>query len=219
MLDVYCIPGMGVDGRLFKNLELDNCKLHHIKWLTPHKNESLASYALRLAAQIDTQKPFVLIGVSFGGMCAVEIARKLHPLKTFVISGSKSIDEVPPKLKIWKYIPLYKSISDKTYKKAAMILKKQFGVSNEDQAKKFLEMLNTAPDGYFKGAVHCIMSWNSDKQIPKSVIHIHGTNDQILPYKKVKTPDYTIDRGTHFMIINRATEINKILNKELKNFV
>lgn len=219
MLNVYCIPGMGVDGRLFKYLDLDKCKIHHIKWLTPHKGESLEAYAMRLAEQIDTQKPFALIGVSFGGMCAVEVARKLHPVKTFIISSSKSIEEVPLKIKVWRYVPLYKSISDKAYKKGALILKRQFGVSNAEQEKKFREMLDTAPKNYFRGAVHCIINWVPKQIIPTSVVHIHGTKDQILPYKKIKKLDYTIDRGTHFMIINRANEINKILNKELKDFV
>lgn len=219
MLNVYCIPGMGVDGRLFKYLELDNCKIHHIKWLTPNKDESLASYAMRLADQIDTKKTFALIGVSFGGMCALEIARKLHPVKTFLVSSSKSIDEVPMKIKMWRYIPMYKAVSDKAYKKGALILKRQFGVTNEDQAKKFRDMLNTAPDGYFKGAVHCIMSWRSDDVLPKGIVHIHGTHDQVLPYKKVRSPHYTIDRGTHFMIVNRAKEINRIINDELKEFI
>ena len=77
MLNVYCIPGMGVNERLFRNLKLNNCNILHIKWETPFKNESLPDYAMRLSKQMDTTKPFVLIGVSFGGMCSVEISKQL----------------------------------------------------------------------------------------------------------------------------------------------
>ncbi len=214
MMNVYCIPGLGVDYRLFKNLALNNCIIHHIKWETPTKNESLPDYAIRLSKQIDTSKPFVLIGVSFGGMCATEIAKQLHPLKTFLISSCKTKDELPLKLTIWKYIPLYKALSDKTYKQAAMLFKRLFGVITKEQSDRFREMQDCAPKDYFKGAIHCIMSWEN-KTIPPSVIHIHGTADGILPSKKVKA-NYLIENGSHFMIINKAEEINRIINEELK---
>ena len=218
MLNVYCIPGMGVDERLFRNLKLDHCVIHHIKWKTPLKNESLSKYSLRLAEQIDTSKPFALIGVSFGGMCCTEIAKELHPVKTFLVSSSKSRSELPQKLKIWGKIPLYKSLSDATYKKGALFFKKQFGVRTQEQSEKFEEMLSTAPKDYFKGAVHCILTW-ANKEVPENIVHIHGTKDQVLPHLKVVNCNYSIEKGTHFMIINRAEEINKIINEELKEFV
>jgi hypothetical protein len=215
MLAIYCIPGMGVDERLFKNLQVDNCQIHYIKWITPLKNESLPDYALRLSKQIDSSKPFALLGVSFGGMCATEIAKQLHPLKTFVISSCKIKEELPLKLTIWKYIPLYKIVSDIVYKRGAMIFRRQFGVSTKEQRERFKEMMDASPKNYFKGAVHCIMSWEN-KIIPISVVHIHGTADKILPIKKLKVK-YVIEGGSHFMIINKAAEINQLINAELKD--
>ncbi len=215
MLNVYCISGMGVDERMFKNLELNNCNIIHIKWSTPFKNEKLPEYALRLAEIIDTSKPFALIGVSFGGMCCMEIAKKLKPAKTFLVSSSKTRAELPQKIKIWSRVPLYKKLSDDVYRKAALLLKNLFGVTSKEQGERFKQMLNTAPKDYFKGAVHCIMSWRN-LEVPENIIHIHGTADQVLPYKKIVNCTYTINEGTHFMVVNRAPEINEIINKELK---
>ena len=217
MLNVYCIPGMGVDERLFRNLKLHGCTLQPVKWETPHKRETLPHYAMRLAKQIDTSKPFALLGVSFGGMCATEIAKQLHPVKTFVISSCKVSEELPLRLTIWKYVPLYKRLSDRLYKDGAMLFKKQFGVVTDDQAKKFKEMLDASPHDYFKGAVHCLLTWKN-KIVPASVIHIHGNADKVLSIDKVK-PNYIIEAGSHFMIINKAKEINEIINEELKGFV
>ena len=207
---------MGVDERLFRNLKPKNCVLHHIKWETPFKNESLPEYALRLAKQIDTSIPFALLGVSFGGMCAVEITKHLHPVKTFVISSCKTKDELPLKLTIWKYLPLYKSLSDDTYKRFALIFKRQFGVNTKEQTEKFKDMLDASPKNYFRGAVHCIMSWKN-KIVPENVIHIHGTADKVISKDKVKA-NYLIEGGSHFMIINRAKEINEIIDEELKEY-
>jgi hypothetical protein len=214
MLDVYCIPGMGVDGRLFKNLKLDDCNIHHIKWLTPEKNESLTDYAMRLSVQIDTSRPFALVGVSFGGMCSVEISKKLNPVKTFVISSCKKSKELPFKLTLWKYLSIYKFLSDTLYINGAMLVRRQFGVTNKEQKEKFLEMLKAAPHNYFRGAVHCIMNWNNEI-VPDSVVQIHGTADEVLPHRKIEG-SYKIEGGTHFMIVTKAREINEIINRELK---
>ncbi len=206
---------MGVNENIYRNLKLEGCTILHIKWVTPFKNETLPDYAMRLSEQIDTSQPFALIGVSFGGMCSVEIAKKLNPVKTFVVSSNKTRSEVPFKIKMWSNIPLYKKLSDTVYKRSAMFLQKQFGVVNKEHRERFAQMLNSAPENYFKGAVHCILSWKNE-EIPENIIHIHGTADQILPYSKILNCDYSIKNGTHFMIINRAQEINKIINEELR---
>ncbi len=216
MLNVYCISGMGVDERMFRKLQLDNCTIHHIKWLTPYKNEKLPEYALRLAEKIDTKQPFALIGVSFGGMCCVEISKKLNPVKAFVISSSKTSAELPFKIKVWSHIPLYRRLNDMVYKRGALMAKGLFGFASKEQGKRFKQMLDTAPKDYFKRAVHCLISWEN-QEVPASVIQIHGTADQALPYKKIKNCNYPIIEGTHFMIVNRAEEINLIINNELKS--
>ncbi len=142
MLNVYCIPGMGVNERLFRNLKLTNCTILHVKWESPLKNESLPDYALRLSKQIDTSHPFVLIGVSFGGMCCVEISKHLKPLKTFIISSSKFHNELPFKITFWRKLPLYRLFNDGFFKDVAMIAKKQFGVFTDEQKKSFRSMLD-----------------------------------------------------------------------------
>lgn len=218
MLNVYCIPGMGVNERLFRNLKLSNCKIYHIKWETPFKNESLPEYSMRLSKQIDIAQPFVLVGVSFGGMCSVEISKKLNPLKTFIISSSKFSDELPLKIAFWRTFPFYKFFRDGFYKNAVMLARKQFGVITDEQKTSFRKMLDEAPVNYFNGAVDCIVKWKNDIR-PENLIHIHGTADRVLPHRKVVGCDYTIQEGTHFMIINKGEEISKIINKELEEII
>ncbi|MCE3280052.1 MAG: hypothetical protein K0S44_2243 [Bacteroidetes bacterium] len=214
MLNVYCISGMGVDARMFKNIKLHDCNILHIKWNTPLKDESLPDYAMRLAVQIDTSKPFALIGVSFGGMCCVEITKKLNPVKTFVVSSCTVSSQLPLKITLWRYLSVYRYLKDKRYIMGAMLVSKQFGVTTKEQKKKFLDMLRSAPPNYFSGAVHCIMTWRNDI-VPPQVVQIHGTKDQILPHKKIDC-EYKIKGGSHFMIVTRAKEINEIINKELE---
>lgn len=216
MLQVYCIPGLGINEDIFKNLKLENCHIHHIKWITPLKDESLPSYASRLAEQINVTQPFVLIGMSFGGMCAVEIAKKHTAVKTILISSNKTCGETPINIRMWGNLPLYKNFNDAFYRNAATNLKSLFGVKNKEYAEWFENMLKTAPNNYFAGAVNCIVTWQNT-EIPKNLIHIHGTADLVLPYSKIENCNYTIKDGTHFMIADRAEEISTIINKELVN--
>jgi hypothetical protein len=214
MLTIYCIPGLGVDERLFDKLKLENCRIHPIKWLTPFKNETLANYAMRLADQIDQTKPFVLLGVSFGGMCCSEISLKLNPLKTFIVSSCKTSDELPKSLVLLKYTPIYKLMSTTFFIKGALIIKKRFGIVEELNATLFEKMLEAAPKNYFSRALDCIIHWKLTHSSP-TIIHIHGDADKILPYKKIKNCNYTIKGGTHWMVMNKAEEISKIINEEL----
>lgn len=213
MIPVYCIPGMGVDKRLFKNMAPAHAELRFIEWIAPLPDETLASYAQRLSQQIDTSAPFALMGVSFGGMCAVEIAKITDPVKTFVVSSCKTSAQLPLKITIWRHFRLYKKLSDKRYIKGALLLRRQFGVSGAEQTRRFSEMLHAAPVNYFSGAVHCVVTWKNET-VPPSVIQIHGTSDRVLPYLG-SAYDYTIDKGSHFMIVNRAAEISAIVDKEL----
>jgi esterase/lipase len=169
---------------------------------------------MRLAKGIDTSVPFALVGVSFGGMCCVEIANRMNPVKTILISSCKTSSEVPFKIRFWKYFPIYRFLKNWAFIDSAMIVKRQFGVTTKEQKEKFLSMMKAAPEDYFKGAVHCILTWKNDV-VPESVVQIHGTGDEVLPHKKIDCK-YKITGGSHFMIITKADEINRIVNKELE---
>ena len=215
MLNVYCIPGLGINEEIFRNLELENCTVRYIKWISPLKNERLPEYASRLAEQIDSSHPFALIGMSFGGMCAVEIAKRLNPIKTILVSSNKTCAETPMNMRMWAQFPFYKNFNDSFYKGAAMSIKSLFGVKSKEHSERFERMLNSAPENYFAGAIHCLLTWDN-REVPQNLVHIHGTADLVLPYQKVSNCDYTIKDGTHFMIVNKSEEINAIINEELR---
>jgi hypothetical protein len=213
-LQVYCIPGLGVNKQLFKNLKLNNCKVMHIKWLAPVKDETLREYAMRLSQQIDTSKPFALIGVSFGGMCCIEIAKQLSPVRTFLISSSKVRSELPKSLRFLSILPGHQLLSDTIFLKGARIVKNKLGVTNEME-QDFENMLTPPPDGYFSKAVDMIVNWQNE-EYPASVFHIHGNADDVLPYRKDVDYDYIVQLGSHMMVVDRGEEISEVINKELE---
>jgi len=95
-MKVYFINSLGADRRIFSKIKLRPELTHiHINWIDFKKNESLEEYAARLSLQIDTSAAFALVGVSFGGMIAVELGKFLKPSTTFIISSSVSRKELP----------------------------------------------------------------------------------------------------------------------------
>ena len=59
------------------------------------------------------------------------------------------------------------------------------------------------------------MTWKN-KTIPDNLVHIHGTADRVIDARKINA-DYLVQEGSHFMVINKAEEINRIINRELKD--
>lgn len=70
--DIYCVSGLGADERVFQKLKFQGYQPVHICWVEPNLEESIAEYAKRLTIQIKSERP-ILIGLSFGGIMAVEI--------------------------------------------------------------------------------------------------------------------------------------------------
>lgn len=210
MKKVYFISGLGADKRAFTFLDLSFCEPVFIEWIKPLQNESLQQYAIRLKEQIKDPAP-VIIGVSFGGMLATEIAKSDATAKVIIISSNKVKKEFPRMLLIGKYIPAYKWVPSTLLKKAGMFRRMFFGPIGEKQKKIFHQILKDTDTDFTKWAVYSILHWDNTT-IPENITHIHGTSDKLLPYRYVKA-DFTIDKGTHLMVMNRPEEISNLLKK------
>ena len=90
-MKLYAISGLGADERVFQFLKL-NHKLIPLPWLTPEKNESIEKYAKRMAEMINTEDEFGILGLSFGGLVAVELSKLLNPKVTVLISSAETKD-------------------------------------------------------------------------------------------------------------------------------
>jgi pimeloyl-ACP methyl ester carboxylesterase len=208
--NVYFLSGLGADKRVFSFLDLSFCKPVFIDWLKPVKNESLQNYALRLRKEISETDP-VIIGISFGGMLASEIAKADGNVKAIIISSNKTHKEFPGYFRIGKYLPLYKWIPGNTKSKMIRPINLFLGAKGKDQ-KDLLKQIITESDPLFvRWAIGAILHWKSEEN-SSNIIHIHGTRDRLLPYRYVKA-DYTIQKGGHLMTMDNHEEISAILKK------
>ncbi len=210
MKKIYCISGLGSDEKIFARIKVDGYQLVHIPWLKPEKDEPIEVYAKRMSKYIKDEKP-VLMGLSFGGMIAIEIAKLLPVDKLILISSVKSYKEMPlwmkgaGKLKLNKIIPL------RPYKILDPLENYNMGVTNAEEKEMVGRYRKNVEPLFLNWAINQILNWKNDWQ-PKHLFHIHGTADRIFPIKKIR-PNYTVDGGGHFMIYNRAKQINESLQR------
>jgi len=210
MKKVYFISGLGADKRVFSFLNLSFCEPVYIDWIEPLKNESLESYALRLRHKIPQTDP-IIVGISFGGMLATEMAKADANVKAIIISSSKTADEVPKYLRAGKYFPFYKWMPGRMIKRSAHFIKWVFGKNGKEQKKVYFEIVRDTDTDFVKWAITSILNWKN-KEVPKNLVHLHGTADRLLPHRLVKA-DHLIEGGNHVMPMDSHEEVSALLKK------
>ena len=211
----YLLSGLGADGTVFQYLDFEGVEVEYMEWLPPLPRETLPAYAKRMTQKITTPHP-ILVGLSFGGMVAMEIAKQIPVKKVILISSAKERKELPwfyrfsAKLKLQKILPytLIKRTNGFTYW--------LFGATSAHEKALLKEIFRKTPTTFLKWAINAILTWKNT-EIPTHILHIHGDKDRILPYRNVKNT-HCIIGGGHSMIINRAHEITPIINKFLNNY-
>ena len=210
---MYFISGLAADGRVFKNIHLpEGFEAIYLDWITPVKDESLRDYSLRLAERIDVSEEFILVGLSMGGMVAVEIAKKVAPSLIIIIASVPVSDQLPFYFRIAARLYLHRFISIRLLKIAA-ITKRLFTTETKEDKELLKTVIRESNPAFIKWALTAILHWEN-KTIPEKLIHIHGSRDEILLVKYTQ-PTYIIPKAGHLMVMNRAEEINRILKEIL----
>jgi pimeloyl-ACP methyl ester carboxylesterase len=213
-MNVYFISGLGADRRAFERLKLPaSVRVHYLDWIPPARNESLNDYARRLASSIDTSQPFSLVGLSMGGMLAAAMTQFLHPQKTILISSIGCREEFPPLLKFARFTKVYKLIPEFILHHPNAIAYWLFGAKSKNEKTVMHHLISNADPRFIKWAIGAIVNWQ-DGVRPKTVFHIHGSQDKILPLKYTK-PDVVIEKGSHFMVWTKAAKVSRILEQAL----
>ena len=212
---VYLLTGQGGDERLFNNFELGPAyELRHINYFTPEKGLTMRQFAEALAIQIDQSRPYIIIGVSLGGMLATEMNSFLNPEKTIIISSAKTRMELPRRLRFQSKIPLYKLVSSNMAWRGAKILQPLVEPDRNKEKETFKKMLEDKDPLFLRRTITMIMQWDR-VVLQEDIIHIHGDNDKTIPIRNVKY-DYLVPNGSHMITLTRGTEISKLVNEILK---
>lgn len=189
-----------------------------LDWIPPMENESIPAYASRLGQHLDTSQPFQLVGLSFGGMVAAEMAKVFKPLQTIIISSVPTGKEIPWYFKAAGFFRLPDLIPATFLKATAIHLANPFaywffGAQTEVERSLLKQILKDTDTRFLKWALKAITLWESDER-PQNLVQIHGAADKVLPLR-FTTPDYLLQKGAHLMVLSEAGPLSSLLTEVL----
>ncbi|HMI60485.1 MAG TPA: alpha/beta hydrolase [Puia sp.] len=212
--EIYCISGLGADQQIFSHLKIPGVRLLHLAWLIPFSDESIEAYALRMKAGIDGDDP-ILLGVSFGGMMAVEIAKYYPAATVILVSSIGSRHALPWWMSICGRWGLNRLMPARPGKGIRWLENYYLSVETPEDARLANEFRGKTDPHYLKWALDRIVNWRNE-WIPSQLYHLHGSRDRMFPLRRVKATHVVREAG-HFMVNNRAGEISNILDKILNS--
>ena len=205
----YFFPGMGVSSKMYYHQSALPFEKVFFDWMKPLQGENLVSYASRYIEKIDLTKEVNLVGTSFGGVVAIELAKQIKTKKVVIISSMKNNEQLHFVLKIFRYIPLYKLMPAKKPPLNRKIISKMFGITTEKDLDFFINMVSEFDFKYIKWCVGQLIRWKN-KEILPNVVSIIGDKD-LLFQSNMNNADIVIKGGTHYMVIERFRTVNKHL--------
>lgn len=210
--NIYIFSGLGADERIFKHLDFSNYMVNFIKWTLPQKDESIEGYASRIIDQIKDSNP-TLIGISFGGMMAIEVSKQIDIEKVILIASAKKREEIPFYFRLIGKLRIHSFIPSKLLINSTKITYWLFGIKSKDEKELLKQIIYNTKPIFLKWAIDKIIKWQNTCQM-KNLKHIHGSNDRILPFHFVNA-DFTIKKAGHLVPLTHPQELMDILAKEI----
>lgn len=207
---IYFFSGLGADSTPFVNLKFPGYKKVYISWVEPLRDETLEQYAGRIKSQVTAPNPN-FIGLSFGGILAIEVAKQVQIDKMVLISSARTRSDLSRVQNFFMKLGLYRIIPSGMIKHTNFLTYLYFGARSKREKKALMKLLQGTDVGLFRWGLKSIAGWDN-KVSPPCTIQIHGTADRVIAYRHVCS-DYSIKGGGHLMIINQADTISKIAMK------
>lgn len=208
------LSGLGVDERVLSRLDIEGYELRYLPWLLPLKREKIEAYASRMAAKIEHDCP-ILLGLSFGGMLAIEIA-KIRPIQQIIlISSAKTKAELPWYFKLAGRLRLHLLIPMALLKRTNPLTYWLFGVGKKESKQLLTAILKDTDSRFIRWAIPQILFWKNEA-LPVPIFQLHGASDRLLLKAGLQNPDLLIAKAGHFMIWEQANELNIIIKDNIK---
>ena len=211
---IFVISGLGADHEVFHKLDLPGYELIHIKWVETKKNESLAAYATKLLPQITEANPIVM-GLSLGGMLALEVSKQIQTEKIISLSSAIGYDELAWYYKMAGFLRMQCWLPIYAFAKGNRFTNWLFGVNTSADKAVLQRVFDRLERDFLYWALNAVLNWHKNEK-PTNMIRIHGTADLVLPLRKNTDYDWTIEKGTHLMLLDKSEEVSKAIINALK---
>jgi pimeloyl-ACP methyl ester carboxylesterase len=213
----YFISGMGADRRIFRHIRLPaHFEAVYLDWIPFKEGEGLDEYAVRLSAKIDATRPFILVGLSLGGILAVEIARRSAPACTIIMGSVPVSSQLPLYFRAVRKLHILDLLPPAFFKFAAIVKRVFTRESREDKAL-IRQMIRDADPGFIRWAMLGVLGWRNEIA-PEPLLHLHGSRDEVFPIWLTR-PTHPIPGAGHLLIMTHAREVNELLAQTLAPYI
>ncbi len=205
------IPGLGVDHRYFANI-IDLLPDHQIlKFQTSSQTETIEEYADRLREQIEATGPFVLGGVSFGGMLASIMCQRLSPVALVLMSSTTRPDALRYSVRLFEWMSRLwpdtfagwvRSLGSRTLRWLEPI--------PPEQVENFKEMVRGAALELIRSGGRMVMDWRQAPPITCPKFHLHGSRDLLIPAAKVQAT-HIVEGAGHLMNLTHTEQVREFI--------
>lgn len=213
------MPGLGLPPSIFKEMELSCSAIINLEWIEPKYNEDLTSYCNRLLQTIPLHKydSISIVGHSFGGMIAQQIAHDYSIDQLILISTIMSDTEKPSRIKSIRNLPniIMRNIK-RLIQLSFPVWARQHGYTNQYLRQQFKRSVNTLSPYYFEWSLRQIQAWN-ELPIECSIFRAHGYLDKTFPISLVHATHLQIKNGDHMMVYSHGKELSKEINNFIKS--
>jgi pimeloyl-ACP methyl ester carboxylesterase len=214
---IIFLPGLACDARLLEPQRALPADIEVPPWIDPlDEHESLTSYARRLAATLDTSRPFHLGGISFGGMVAVEVARHVRPERLFLMSSCTSRRGIPHAARVAGDV-LLPYLPPPVLKRVKTIpsMMRKFGPARLVTGNAVVrEMLRECCPRLFAWSLAAVLTWDGHADPLPPLVHVKGDRDCVLPPHLCR-PTHVVRGAGHLMNLTHAREVNEVLARYL----
>ncbi|NNE26128.1 MAG: hypothetical protein HKN09_04745 [Saprospiraceae bacterium] len=219
-LQIYTIPGLGFDSRIFQNIHFENFQITHLEWKEPlSQDESIEAYAKRYLDEIKGEH-IVLIGHSFGGVLSIELSRLIKIDSIFLISSIRHEQEMPVTFNAISKLKLYKLITPGQLAQSVPFWGKFYDYTSAEQMGLAIDMISNNTKTYLKWAVKTISNWKFKAQgTETNITQIHGSKDKTFPISKIKNVDFTVEGGGHFMVYKHGKQIGEFIQQKINSII
>lgn len=208
------LPGLGANERLFRRHREVLPALIVPAWPKPAADDTLATFAARLAESIPQSDHLYLGGASFGGMVALELAALLRPRGVFLIGSCAGPESISPLIRQLR--ALARALPVRAFQprrwSLPLVLPK-FGRLGSEDRQLFLSMACGTPGAFLKWGVEALLSWRP-APVAVPIHHIHGSADRLIPLRLVR-PERVVPGGGHLLSLTHPQEVNAFLAEVL----
>ncbi|HMW13519.1 MAG TPA: alpha/beta hydrolase [Chitinophagales bacterium] len=208
----YFIGGIASDERLFRYQMTAIENAVYLPFPKHDKHDTMETYVKKFIPLIDTSQAFNIVGNSMGGIMTMELIKHIQAEKVVLISSVKCRKEMPFILKQLKYTNLHKVLPGRGFIGSIQFgsLFKREVLKQPAMRKLAISMAKNNDTSFLYWCVNAIVKWQGNEDYRKDILHIHGTKDEMFPYRNIQNA-IPVQGGSHAMLLIQHKEVNELL--------